>query len=135
MGFPNGWEIVKDLEGYHDFTKPGVEVSCMHGVGVQTLERLDFGDSLSNLQPGQAKGDGDGTVNYRSLAGCQYWTESSAQNNLAVSRFEVPNAEHYDILSDHRAINHILNELTLPGDYVPPLNQSTRVPMMKIRLF
>lgn len=127
--------MVKDLEGYHDFTAPGVEVNCMHGVGVETLERLDFGNSLSNPNPKQIKGDGDGTVNFRSLSACRYWPDQPAQNNYTVNRFEIPNAEHYDILSDHRAINHILNELNLPSDYVAPAQNQTREPIMKIRIF
>lgn len=127
--------MVKDLEGFQDFTAPGVEVSCMHGVGVATLERLDFGNSLSNPNPVQVKGDGDGTVNYRSLSACKYWPDQQAQNNYTVNRFEISNAEHYDILSDHRAINHILNELNLPSDYVGPAKNQTRGPIMKIRIF
>lgn len=135
IGFPDGWEIVKDLQGYNDFTPPGVEISCVHGVGIQTLERMDFGNDFNNPTPGKVKGDGDGTVNYRSLSGCKHWSDQPAQGNYTINRFEIPNAEHYNILSDHRAINHILNELTLPGDYVPPPNQSTREPIMKIRIF
>lgn len=135
MGFPSGWEIIKDLQGYNDFTAPGVEVSCMHGVGVETLEQLDFGYSFSNPKPILAKGDGDGTVNFRSLSACKYWTDQRAQNNYTVNRFEIANAEHYDILSDHRAINHILNDLTLPGDYMPRPKLSTHEPFMKIRIF
>lgn len=77
------------------------------------------------------KGDGDGTVNSRSLNACNYWTGQAAQNNKTVYRYEIANAEHYDILSDHRAINHILNELNLPNDYP----ESLRKKLMKIRLF
>lgn len=128
--------MVKDLKGFNDFTAPGVDVSCMHGVGVLTLERLDFGSSLSNPKPSQAMGDGDGTVNYRSLSACKFWSDQQAQpNNYTVNQFELPNAEHYDILSDHRAINHVLNELTLRSDYVAPPKKPTREPIMKIRIF
>lgn len=135
MGFPTGWEMVKDLQEFHDFTAPGVEISCVHGVGVETLERLDFGSSFNNPKPAQAKGDGDGTVNYRSLSACKHWPEQKSQGNYTVNRYEIPDAEHYDILSDHRAINHILNELSLPNDYVAPPKQSTRERFMKIRFF
>lgn len=135
MGFPIGWEMVTDLEKFHDFTAPGVEISCVYGVGVETLKRLDFGIGFNNPKPAMVKGDGDGTVNYRSLSACKHWQGLESQGNSTINRFEIANAEHYDILSDHRAINHILNELSLPTDYVPPPKQPTREPFMKIRIF
>lgn len=136
MGIPNNWEMVKDLDGYHDFTAPGVDFSCVHGVGVPTLERMDFGNGFENPNPGQALGDGDGTVNYRSLSACKFWPEQHRiQDNHTVNRLEIPKAEHYDILSDHQAINHILNQLDLASDYVPSPKKPARQPMMKIRLF
>lgn len=40
LDYPIGWEMRKDTEKYtEDFTPPGVEVHCLYGSGVDTVER------------------------------------------------------------------------------------------------
>jgi len=40
LGYPDGWEMWKDNKDFvMDFSAPGVEVHCLHGVGVDTVER------------------------------------------------------------------------------------------------
>ena len=40
IGFATGWEMRKDVERYSvEFEAPGVEVHCLHGYGVDTLNR------------------------------------------------------------------------------------------------
>lgn len=40
IGFPNGWEMRKDTEPYQlNFQPPGVEVHCLYGVNVTTVEK------------------------------------------------------------------------------------------------
>lgn len=40
ISYPNGWEMKKDTESYQlNFTAPGVEVHCLYGIGVDTVER------------------------------------------------------------------------------------------------
>lgn len=40
IGVPNAWEFRKDNEKYQlDFTAPGVEVHCLYGSKVQTVEK------------------------------------------------------------------------------------------------
>lgn len=40
INYPNGWEMRKDTEKYQlDFRPPGVEVHCLYGTGVDTVER------------------------------------------------------------------------------------------------
>ncbi|XP_024935900.1 group XV phospholipase A2 isoform X2 [Cephus cinctus] len=77
INVPNGWEFRKDTEKYQlDFTAPGVELHCLHGVKVDTVERLYYkpGTSVDGY-PQLIPGDGDGTVNLRSLEGCLHWQE------------------------------------------------------------
>ncbi|CAB3373511.1 Hypothetical predicted protein [Cloeon dipterum] len=76
-----GWEMRKDTEKYSlNFTAPGVEVHCAHGVGVATVEQLKYAkDKFPDSSPELIMGDGDGTVNLRSLEGCSKWKQ--AQNN------------------------------------------------------
>lgn len=116
MKYSAAADMIKDLEDYHNFSAPGVNVSCIHGTHVDTLERLDF-DSLDNLSPGRAHGKGDGTVNDRSLSACSHWNNDLIQGEHIVDEVKLPGAEHYDILRDTRAINHILSRLSLSPDY------------------
>ena len=73
---PNAWMMREDtaplLAG---LPAPGVEVFCLHGGGVATTERLVYGQGeFPGSDPSQIlKGDGDGTVNMRSLLGCTRW--------------------------------------------------------------
>lgn len=40
INVPDGWEFRKDTEKYQkDFTAPGVEVHCLHGSNIDTVER------------------------------------------------------------------------------------------------
>ncbi|XP_059473948.1 phospholipase A2 group XV-like [Neocloeon triangulifer] len=96
-----GWEMKKDTEKYVlNFTAPGVEVHCAHGVGVKTVEKLKYTkDKFPDSTPDLIMGDGDGTVNLRSLEGCTKWTE--AQNaGKKIYHQTFPGLDHMDALRD-----------------------------------
>ncbi|XP_029156457.1 group XV phospholipase A2-like [Nylanderia fulva] len=81
IGVPNAWEFRKDNEKYQlDFTAPGVEVHCLYGSKVQTVEKLYYkpGTAIDGY-PQLLFGDGDGTVNIRSLEACIHWQKSQKQ--------------------------------------------------------
>jgi len=43
IGIPNAWEFKKDNEKYQlDFTAPGVEVHCLYGSKVETVEKFVY---------------------------------------------------------------------------------------------
>lgn len=96
--------------------------------------RLDFGGGY-NPTPFLVKGEGDGTVNKRSLIGCGYWADTTAQGDHKIHQHAYPGVEHYNLLSDSGAINYILSQLTHDHDY--PRNNETvnNSDIMKIRLF
>lgn len=50
IGYPNGWEMRKDTLPYTDFTAPGVEVHCMYGEGLPTVERFAQNNEKTHLQ-------------------------------------------------------------------------------------
>lgn len=51
MDYPIGWEMRKDTEKFtEDFTPPGVEVHCLYGSGVDTVERWDNTNSLAQIK-------------------------------------------------------------------------------------
>jgi len=51
---------------------PGVEVFCWHGVNVSTVEKLVY-STFPTSSPEFEMGDGDGTVNRRSMEACLRW--------------------------------------------------------------
>lgn len=117
MGYESAWEMMKDLKEYHNFTAPRVDVSCVYGTNIDTMDSLNFGSGFENVNPTMKKGKGDGTVNERSLTGCMKWNEMKSMGDHKVRNLELAGSEHYDILSDHRAINHILNKLSLESNF------------------
>lgn len=106
INVPNGWEFRKDNEKYQlDFTAPGVEVHCLYGAGVDTVQRLYYkpGTSIEGT-PQLIPGDGDGTVNLRSLEGCKYWQGKQKQK---VYSQVFPGLNHMDILKNNNVLNYI----------------------------
>ncbi|CAG9824467.1 unnamed protein product [Phaedon cochleariae] len=106
IGFPEGWEMRKDTEPYQlNFKPPGVEVHCLYGTGVQTVERLFYkpGTFLDGY-PTLIYGDGDGTVNRRSLEGCLHWRTLQKQKVFVK---ELPKIDHLQILHDKSTQNYI----------------------------
>lgn len=71
---------------------------------------MDFGSKF-NSYPKIFNSDGDGTVNRRSLIGCDYWKNSPAQANHMIFQQEIPDVDHYNILSDSNSIDYILKLL------------------------
>ncbi|KYB27268.1 Group XV phospholipase A2-like Protein [Tribolium castaneum] len=108
INFPNGWEMRKDTEKYQlDYRPPGVEVHCLYGVGVDTVERLFYkpGTWLDGY-PTLINGDGDGTVNRRSLEGCLHW--ESLQKQKVYSK-QLPKVDHMQILNNKDVLSYIAN--------------------------
>ncbi|CAG0887974.1 unnamed protein product [Cyprideis torosa] len=112
MGFPVGAEMWKDTKDLLDPWKgPGVPVYCLYGSNVSTIEHVTFASQKKFPDsPTLVMGDGDGTVNIKSLRICQSWKET-------VHFQELPGADHMSILHDPRAIKYISNLLSgLPTD-------------------
>ena len=74
---------------------PHVEVFCLHGVGVDTTERLVYGEGqFPDWDPDILYGDGDGTVNRRSLEGCTRW---AGQQTQMVHHHVFPGVDHMQV--------------------------------------
>lgn len=80
-------------------------------------------------------GDGDGTVNRRSLIGCRYWKNTAAQGGHKIYEHEFNGIEHYNMLSKPGPINYIVERLTGVADYPHDDEISSNSDTMKIRLF
>ena len=109
LGFPTAYEYRKDnLRFVDDFSAPNVKIHCLYGLGFDTVAELDYkSDDLSEL-PNIIYGNGDGTINERSLKGCSFWKKS--QKKL-INVHEIPNAEHSEILSNNQTLSYIVDLL------------------------
>lgn len=100
--------MVKDVRGYTmNFTAPDVELHCLYGTGIGTTERLNYEKSKTlDGTPKLEQGDGDGTVNYRSLSACQHWKNLQKPS---VQALELQNVDHMAILSHRAVLKYILD--------------------------
>ncbi|XP_050301721.1 phospholipase A2 group XV-like [Anthonomus grandis grandis] len=106
ISFPEGWEMKKDLDPYKvQFEPPGVEIHCLYGTGVDTVERLYYkpGTWLDG-SPTLITGDGDGTVNLRSLQGCHHWQTLQKQK---VFYQPLPKTDHLEILRSNLTMEYV----------------------------
>lgn len=72
--------------------------------------RLNYKNGLSG-SPSLVSGDGDGTVNARSLKACEKWGGSPQQEKKPIHSIEIPGADHMGILSDKRVVEYVLQVL------------------------
>lgn len=108
LGYPVGWEMMVDTEPYKlNFSAPDVELHCLYGTGVDTVHRLNY-EKSSTLDgtPKLETGDGDGTVNYRSLSACKQWMGRQAQ---PVRALELDAVDHMGILNNGKVLKYILD--------------------------
>ena len=108
VDFPDGWMMREDTVGLlKGWTHPGVDVHCLHGKGVDTPAGFIYDESdWYDQQPAVINGDGDGTVNMRSLHGCLLW------NNTAQHKFvhrEYQGAEHMKLLGTLEVIEYVVD--------------------------
>jgi len=87
---------------------PGVEVHCLHGVGVDTPGALVYTSDKDWFDHGPSviHDDGDGTVNLRSLYGCLRW---SGKQSAPVhhQQFKGEYAEHLQLLQNPNILTYV----------------------------
>uniref|UniRef100_A0A914DB15 Uncharacterized protein n=1 Tax=Acrobeloides nanus TaxID=290746 RepID=A0A914DB15_9BILA len=105
--YPTGWLQYQRIAPALTLDPPGVEVYCIYGSHVNTPEKLTWAKGyFPDYQPTVIYGDGDGTVNRRSLEACKAWNETNNAGKL-VHLQELSGADHMTILKDQRAIKAI----------------------------
>ena len=111
--FSDGWNMRKDTRHInYDLTPPGVEVHCVHGIKVKTPLQFKYSEKQwPDDQPSVVYGDGDGTVNRRSLYGCLRWRPKD-NTSPKVYHKEIANVDHMEILGNEDAIKYIKSVLT-----------------------
>lgn len=96
-----------NLDYSTNFRAPDVEVHCLYGSNKKTVERLQYKKAkVFEETPSLVYGNGDGTVNSRSLEACTSWKHLQNERITAV---ELRDSDHMGILADQRAIDYIVN--------------------------
>ncbi|BFZ19520.1 hypothetical protein BsWGS_22559 [Bradybaena similaris] len=110
LNFTDGFNMWMDTKNLvHDLTPPEVPVHCLHGSGVPTLETLVFGKGqFPDTYPASVNGDGDGTVNLRSLLGCLRWVGAQKYPVMHVV-FNGNTSEHMALLANADVRQYIKN--------------------------
>lgn len=128
IDYRTGWEMYLDAVPYlKDFEPPGVEVHCLYGYGIPTVEkwddfsnntsitrsvffhlsafsRLHYSEGKFPAQPTLVTGDGDGTVNLRSLQSCNKWKTKQKQ---PIYEYPMKNIDHMSILRSVDTLEYI----------------------------
>ncbi|KAL9958912.1 hypothetical protein ACROYT_G035987 [Oculina patagonica] len=108
IGFPLGIKLRKLVENLtYPLTEhsPNVTVHCLYGTGVDTAANFVFGEGeFPDTQPHVVYGDGDGTVNRRSLEACSKWSQRQPYN---VTLKHYPSVNHNGMLSDENVFSYI----------------------------
>jgi len=106
IAYPNGYEMWLDVRNLTSpNVAPGVEIHCLHGHKVSTIEQLDYTmGNFPDAKPRVVYGDGDGTVNLLSLQACIGWS-SKQKEPLYYKNFTA--VDHMTILSDKNVLDYI----------------------------
>ncbi|CAG9535443.1 unnamed protein product [Cercopithifilaria johnstoni] len=96
-----------------DFQAPNVEIHCIYGYGIDTPESFKWSKKrFPAYQPDTIYGDGDGTVNRRSLEACKKWV--GRNGGKKISLYAVKDGEHVDILAQKKVIE-LIKKIALPN--------------------
>ncbi|XP_014208657.1 group XV phospholipase A2-like [Copidosoma floridanum] len=107
IGVPNAWEFYKNnRRNKFDSRPPGVRVYCLYGdIRYSTVQRLLYRPGVSfNDAPELIFGDGDGSVNKKSLEGCLDWIDKQSQEIYYRS---FPHVDHYGMLRNENILDYI----------------------------
>jgi len=97
------WLDTKDL--IYDLKPPELEVHCLHGTGVNTMEYLEYPEGkFPDNKPKISFGNGDGTVNIRSLEGCLEWRGRQIK---AIYHQAFTGLDHITIMTNSDVIKYI----------------------------
>ncbi|KAK2183869.1 hypothetical protein NP493_293g01023 [Ridgeia piscesae] len=108
INFTRGLEFLENVrDAKENLQHPGVDTYCLYGSGIPTPEMLVYGEGeFPDMQPETKMGDGDGTVNLRSLRYCRRWHDGHNSKTVFYSE-ELPNTGHHRIL-DHKRILDVM---------------------------
>lgn len=109
MGYPLASKVLKTVPKAWSPEPPNVKMYCFHGSGRSTPGTLIYPEGyFPDYTPEITEDDGDGTVNIRSLEGCQRW---KAKQERPINYQVFSHAEHNGILGDARLTRALIDAL------------------------
>jgi lysophospholipase-3 len=111
IGFPEGSHVRRNVQGLTaplPEHSPNVTLYCLHGSGVNTPESYTYppGKFPDGTPSAVTNGDGDGTVNERSLKACENFKQI-----FKITTKDYIGVNHNGILSNEQAQNFIKSVL------------------------
>ena len=105
--YPDALHIAKQVPPIWIDSPPNVELYCLYGTDVPTPEKFHYDKGeFPDTFPKTEFGDGDGTVNRRSLTACHSFVGKQKQA-VVVKSFS--KADHMGIIGDPRVIEFVKN--------------------------
>ncbi|RZF49246.1 hypothetical protein LSTR_LSTR002867 [Laodelphax striatellus] len=106
LSCPDCFDMWNDTEPFNQnrFAHPGVDVYCLYGRGVDTVEKLIQNRDQKPGPPLILYGEGDGTVNLQSLQVCLRWNDTRSHKFF---NHEYPHTNHQQIMTDPKIIQDI----------------------------
>ena len=110
IGYPDAINITGQVPPVWINDPPNVTLYCLYGTGLDTPEKFLYGtNEFPDTFPKTIFGDGDGTVNIRSLRACHSFVGKQKQE-VVIKSFT--KAEHMGIIGDSRVIEYVKNLVT-----------------------
>ena len=107
IGYPDGINITGQVPPVWFDNPPNVPLYCIYGTGIDTPEKFLYAtDEFPDTFPKTIFGDGDGTVNIRSLQACHSFVGKQKQQ-VVIKSFS--KAEHMGMVGDSRVIEYVKN--------------------------
>ncbi|KAA0192974.1 hypothetical protein HAZT_HAZT002616 [Hyalella azteca] len=112
LGLPDAYEMYLDTRTLLNMshTAPHVALHCLYGVGIPTVERIEFANAKYFPDyPSLVNGPGDGTVNLRSADLCSQYSKLQSEPVVVKSYNET---DHMAILSHVDVLRYIAKLVT-----------------------
>ena len=104
LNYTNGTRMYSELRNIsNDVKPPNVTHYCFFGSGVKTTSRIYYGEDFDDIKM-EEFGDGDGTVNIRSLMSCDNWN-GKQYHRIHLKQFK--KVTHLKMLRDKNILNAI----------------------------
>ena len=107
MGFPHAAQMYEDVNGPdYDYEHPGVDFHCVYSYGHDTPFSYTYDQNPinTNLHSELITSDGDGTVNLKSLQGCEVFKNMNSRKTKITS-YQGP--DHDEIFKDKNFLKYL----------------------------
>ncbi|XP_045597360.2 lysosomal phospholipase A and acyltransferase isoform X1 [Procambarus clarkii] len=110
LNLPDAYNMYLDTKDLlRNAPAPGLELHCLHGEGVDTVEKLIYPSGKFPDSPAIINGGGDGTVNTRSAQVCLKWADKQ-KYKIHYKTFK--GVDHMQILRDKGSISYVVELLS-----------------------